>query len=415
MARANPSDRSAAWQYAQALERRGDRRGHLVALSGLARSGDAHAETIVRDVLALPPPGPNRSHTRKCGRLREPWRMRSASLDGSFRGVLASTERLLLLRSADALIVADPLGLVELWRRPLPEASPVALRGEDIVLGEGSDLVLLDGQTGRELVRKRMRGPIAELVADLDRAVILTGANEGRLWLLVGVDLGENFGRELWRVRHAQTPPEPTSLYGILGDVVIIRRPLGALRTDDGKPDAQGAEMVRRLDYHGGLGDRRARLEASFGGWGFAVASDPNVSQTMYDNGALEVISPDGRRRVDLPVLRPASSPQAALLRMNWSVSVAESLGYLVSTANPMAGVTPPGTEVPRVDWDVVNVIGVDLVKASICLNVGLPVDLHGEFHTVDGIALDGALLVVVATPGECTLVRFEGSVPAGG
>ena len=337
--------------------------------------------------------------------------MRSASLEGSFHGVLACTERLLILRSAEGLVVADTARLVELWRRPLSNVTPVALRGEDVVLGEGSELVLLHGQTGQELVRRRMRGPTYELVADLDRGVVLAGANDERLWLLVGVDFGADFGRELWRVRHAQSPPEPASLYGILGDVVLIRRPLGALRTDDGQPDEQGAQLARRLDYHGELGDGPRRHEACLGGWGVAVATDPSVSRTVYDHDALEVTSPDGqRRRVELPVLRAASAPQAALHRMNWSVSIAESLGYLVSTANPMLGAAPPGTDVLSVDWNVVNVICVDLARAAICLNVGFPVDLQGEFQTIEGIALDDAFLVAIATPGACTLVRLEGS-----
>ncbi len=42
------------------------------------------------------------------------------------------------------------------------------------------------------------------------------------------------------------------------------------------------------------------------------------------------------------------------------------------------------------------HVLGVGLDTATIAFEVNLPVDLQGEFHTVEGIALDRALLVVV-------------------
>jgi hypothetical protein len=41
---------------------------------------------------------------------------------------------------------------------------------------------------------------------------------------------------------------------------------------------------------------------------------------------------------------------------------------------------------------------------------VSVPVDLHGEFNDLEGIALDGAFLVVVTTPKACTLMRIEGA-----
>jgi hypothetical protein len=52
--------------------------------------------------------------------------------------------------------------------------------------------------------------------------------------------------------------------------------------------------------------------------------------------------------------------------------------------------------------------VGVTLSPPAVALDTDLAVDLHGEVQHVACVALDGALLVVVSTPGTCPLFRLE-------
>lgn len=87
-------------------------------------------------------------------------------------------------------------------------------------------------------------------------------------------------------------------------------------------------------------------------------------------------------------------------------MALAETLGYVVSPSlmAPSVG----GPRGPR-DLYILTIQAVHLRSARICLDVGVPVDLHGVF-SIEAIALEGALLVVVTTPTTCTLLRLEGA-----
>lgn len=408
---ANPTDVAAGWRHVRALERHGDRRGYLAAVGRIARLADREALAVVsRERIALPSRGPERDRARRCEPVRAPCQVRSASVDVPHQArVLAATERALYLMNDEALVAVDTVRLTELWRRPGSHFLPSAftLRGEDVLLGDGSDLLLLDGDTGAERARERQRGPVTELIADVDRAVALVGANGGRLWLLAGLDIGASFGRSLWKRIHAPSPPTPNTLRGILLGAALIR-PRTALNLETGSLDTKASDRARFLDHHGEP-ELRPRFEAHFDGWRIGVAQDPLTSQTIYDPTALEITSPDGaRRRVEVPPLRAPSRPAVRFVRGYASVSIAGGIGYVVSS--PQAMIASSGGEPAAEDRNVMNIQVVDLAAARISLDVGVPVDLHGEFHDIQGIALDGALLVVVTTPGGCTLIRLESS-----
>ncbi len=400
---AHADDVDLGWRYARALERAGDRRSFLVEASRLARLGHPEAKATTRDVVALSTQGPQRSRGRRCRPLREPWRLREGSVDCPHQAiVLAATEEVLYIQNDEALVAVDTRRLVELWRRrrPLNRTGAFGLRGEDVVVSDDRDLVVLDGRTGTEITRSRQLGTITEIAAEGDRAVLQVAANDERLWLLVGVDFGRAFGRQLWK-QISQRPDEARTM-GILEDYVLIGPVMhaSALHVEDGR--AESGRFARRLTYHGDLGRMIRRLTVQFGSVRFAIAQTHETSQPADDFTGLEIFRDSTRRRVDIPPLQTPSQVPGAFQRYGWSLSLAgDQLGYAVSV---------PFLDGGSGEGNFVNVLAVDLESARLRLNVGLPVDLHGEFHSVQGIALDGALLVVVTTPARCTLLRLEGS-----
>jgi hypothetical protein len=405
---ADPGDVEAGWRHALALERAGDRRGRLTVLGRLARLGDEQARSALRDAVALPPPGARHGPERACAPLRAPWRVTSATVAtrGQARPWAATEERLFLL-DREGVVAVDTKRLVERWRRTCPGTSerydhgrreaPVALRGEELLLGEGSDLLLLDGATGGVLARAPQRGAVEELAAEHDRAVALVGANQGQLPLLVGLELATPFGREVWRRIHRRSTPGP-ALLGIHDGLVFARgAQLAGLRIADGREDAAGTERARRLDDHGLLSGRSSD-PAVRGGWSLGSVREPTAAQER----AVEVRCPAGGvTRIDLPPLRAPSRPDGASYRRALAgLAIADGAGYVVSLPYVPTGI--------GVVADLLNVVGIELASARVFLDADCAVDLHGEFHDVAAIALEEALLLVVTTPERSTLVRFE-------
>ncbi|MEZ0227005.1 MAG: hypothetical protein ACAI25_00145 [Planctomycetota bacterium] len=398
---AHPQDGELGWRYARALERAGDRRSFLVEASRLARLGHADAKAATRDAVALTAPGLQRGRGRRCSPLREPWKTREGRVAVTGQAsIVAATERVLYLVNDEALVAVDTVGLRELWRRRRIDHGPLALRGEDVVIAEGRELVLLDEATGSELARSRQLGRIHELFAEEDRSVACIGANDGRLWLLAGIDLGRSLGRARWKRIH---PRDTTgTVHGTLDGVAFVGS-MG-LRLEDGVADEHSQRFIQQLKDHGDYYRLRTRHAAESDGWRIQIALTRETAQPAVDFTALEVQSPGSElRRLELPPLRLPQGGATFVTRSKWSIALAAPLGYVV-TVPQLLGVGGGGQA------NFLNVLTVDLETARIRSDFSVPVDLHGHYHSVEGIALDGALLVVVTTPESCRLFRLEGT-----
>lgn len=99
-----------------------------------------------------------------------------------------------------------------------------------------------------------------------------------------------------------------------------------------------------------------------------------------------------------VPPLPTESSASSRHAREVASVALGGDLGYVVSARSRQDASAP----------DSVTVQALDLESSRARVNVDLAVYLAGEAHTIEAIALEGALLVVVTTPTTCTLIRFE-------
>ncbi len=158
-ARADPQDAAAARTLAEALRRKGDRRGLFHALCRLARAGDAEARAEVDGWNPWPPDGPGGRRAHASGAsvrpLREPRPPRVArhavGLPRAIAGVSATHLHLLCVAAGpepgqpqETLVAIDLATLGVAWTRPGDEARrrwdrPALLVGEDVVWATTGD------------------------------------------------------------------------------------------------------------------------------------------------------------------------------------------------------------------------------------------------------------------------------------
>ncbi len=210
-ARAQPSDTTAGWSYARALGRAGDRRRQFREVARLARLG--HPESL-RAVDRWVPCGNLEEQVRtwRTGIVGDP-RVRVARLPWSgFARPVGATKGALVVSThhPGGFGAVDASSLERIWwiDRPEQPRRDVRLCGDDLVVLEGRRLDLRDAGTGAVLASAEIPGPAGSLSVAGDRAlVVLTertasggggSSGSGPLRLVV-VNLGDDFGRIVWR------------------------------------------------------------------------------------------------------------------------------------------------------------------------------------------------------------------------
>jgi hypothetical protein len=206
-ARATDADRDAIRAYARALDRSGDRRGFFLELAKLVRLGDKEA---ARDMSLLAPKGHADSPGRARRSIQRKPRIRDAVLGRPIVKVEAASEEVLVGTDGLGGVHAfDSRELAHLWSLdPLLPATPsnsamdpvvprprLAFLGDDLLLGCGKELSLLDARSGRSLAHANLEGSLAQLAVAGDRAV--AALRLGSEHALVAFDVGESFGAVL--------------------------------------------------------------------------------------------------------------------------------------------------------------------------------------------------------------------------
>jgi hypothetical protein len=372
-----PGDFVVGRRYVQALERAGDRRGAQLERLRLARSGDEETRAALRSLLPLPP--------RFLGRRpespgdREPIgrsvtaRHSVLAVDG-FPTVLAATEDVLLVSTGRGLLAVDTGTLTERWRRAVGGEAAVALRATDLLVGDGHELVLVSAETGAELERATTPWGILGLATEHDRGAALVAANEGRLQLLVGLDLGRDFGRTLWKkifpwgpVNEYVRPP----VHGIAdGWVFVGTDSARVFRVEDGAPPGDSAWRSRR-------------------------AAAGRATESL-DPGEL----------AHLPELRWDAVPDRRYKRSSIARGRARQVFYLLSFG--CAVVSVPGGDLVSPHGEFVNFVAYDTQADAVLIDRNLDVGRLGEFHGLELVVLTGAALGIVSAPHQLELYRFE-------
>ncbi len=227
-ARADPQDAAAARTLAEALRRKGDRRGLFHALCRLARAGDAEARAEVDGWNPWAgPDGPDHRRAQPGRPLREPRPPRVArhpvGLPRAIAGVSATHLHLLCVVAGpepqETLVAIDLDTLDVAWTRPGDEARrrwdrPALLVGEDVVWATTGDALRVtaarDGAPRADV--SLGLPPTADehrVVADGDQVAV--GAVDepsvtlpGGAQCAVVVDLAA--GRAVWRSTRPTTP-----------------------------------------------------------------------------------------------------------------------------------------------------------------------------------------------------------------
>src|SRR5581483_8273419 len=116
-------------------------------LLGRLRETPGDCEPIGTDILEL-------NHTR--------------TVEGS-PSVVAATDHALVINTGRGVMAIDTTTLAERWHRTPARGLRIVLRGTDVVVAEGRELFLLDGDTGEELARSEAPGQIAAIATEYDR------------------------------------------------------------------------------------------------------------------------------------------------------------------------------------------------------------------------------------------------------
>jgi hypothetical protein len=413
-----PGDSALAWRYARAVERV-DRRAFLLEVSRLARRGDAEARTLVAELLPLPRRGPysRPAPTRRAPLTEAPAERRATLTFRVTPDVIAATDRVVFVQSDEGVAGVDTETLGERWRVSLPADACAVIDGEDLIASHGSDVLLVDGDRGTELARARLPGAVHALVSAGERSAAIVGANEGRLLVLVGFDSGRDFGRVIWKRMCPGVQPGDadlrSTLAGIFDDALVLEAgTLLGLGIEDGKPGEAASHTARVLaGSHRGHWSREicttrdAYYELARGSSSrlHAPLPEPALVATPIVQGAGRGPS---RTLLDLPPLR-GSSPTRLYHRSVHALLAASTAVYVVSAAVPRTHLAGGGWTISN-GADFANLLVIDAGTGAVRLDRDLDVELSGEFHSIEAIPLDRALLVTIATPGQLTLVRFE-------
>ncbi|HZV02142.1 MAG TPA: hypothetical protein VFF73_35865, partial [Planctomycetota bacterium] len=257
---------------------------------------------------------------------------------------------------------------------PLAEQAPSAVCGSDLVIADGRDVVLLDGESGGELARAGTAGQVVSLGAEYDRGAALVGANRGRLPLLIGLELGRDFGRTIWKRVLPGGPlreVERRKIHGVaVGHVVVDNSSTHGYRLEDGAPSEDSS-------------------------W--------RVCWTTVSCTTDSLASPEPK---GLPELRLARDPALRFRRSQAEIAHARNLTYVLSFGRQVT--QAPGGEIVLPHAQLVNFVARDDVSGRVLIDRNLEVDSLGEFGELEVVALPRAVLALVCDLGRLEIFRFE-------